>query len=358
MKNPALWIFVGPSLPASEAKALEDCRVCPPAARGDVWRALVHKPKAIALIDGVFESVPSVWHHELLAAVRSGVRVFGGASMGALRAAELHPLGMVGVGKIFEAFQSGRWVDDAEVAVLHATAEEGFRPLTVPLVNVRYAAEVAVKARILQKKQAEQWVEKVAAIFYQDRHASVVQRTLEAVVGAGKAARYQQWAQGKLLDLKAMDALETVKQAQAYARKKTELPEATAARGSSAVRRRRFQDCVQPSLPEPSGDELEAWANAGTRRLLIAAWARSQGIRPPPEHLQAVTARWASLARKQRMTPAAFAEASGLAPDALRRFLEDSALDAFAVQQSTRLIQDGPSLEEGLVFEALWNSPR
>ena len=34
---------------------------------GDVWRALEDEPRAIALIDGVFEHVPSVWHHELVA---------------------------------------------------------------------------------------------------------------------------------------------------------------------------------------------------------------------------------------------------------------------------------------------------
>src|SRR5205823_8696241 len=71
-----LVAFLGPSLPAAEARGT----VLPPARKGDVWRALVrYRPAAIALIDGVFESEPSVWHHEILDALDAGVRVFGGA---------------------------------------------------------------------------------------------------------------------------------------------------------------------------------------------------------------------------------------------------------------------------------------
>ncbi|MGZ5959233.1 MAG: TfuA-like protein, partial [Myxococcaceae bacterium] len=90
--------FLGPSLPAAEARGLGELELRPPARRGDIWRALVRAPRAIALVDGVFEASPSVWHHELRAALDAGVRVFGAASMGALRAAELAAEGMRGVG--------------------------------------------------------------------------------------------------------------------------------------------------------------------------------------------------------------------------------------------------------------------
>ena len=38
-----------------------------------------------------------------------GVRVYGAASMGALRAAELDAFGMVGIGKIYESYRVGRY---------------------------------------------------------------------------------------------------------------------------------------------------------------------------------------------------------------------------------------------------------
>ena len=79
---------------------------------------------AIGIIDGYFENIPSVWHKEILWAMSQGIHVFGSASMGALRAAELAPFGMEGVGAIFEAYRDGWLEDDDEVASedgLHAS---------------------------------------------------------------------------------------------------------------------------------------------------------------------------------------------------------------------------------------------
>ena len=83
-----------------------------PSARGDGRRLPAGPargpPARIAIIDGLFEQVPAVWHKELLFAMARGVEVSGAASMGALRAAELHAFGMIGVGPTFAAYKSGR----------------------------------------------------------------------------------------------------------------------------------------------------------------------------------------------------------------------------------------------------------
>lgn len=91
-------VFLGPTLPVAEAKQLVRATFLPPARQGDVFRVLSDRPGVIVLIDGVFEAVPSVWHHELRAALASGVHLVGASSMGALRAAELHGEGMLPVG--------------------------------------------------------------------------------------------------------------------------------------------------------------------------------------------------------------------------------------------------------------------
>ena len=140
--SPHVIAFLGPSLTAQEARALlPGVDVRPPARQGDVLEAVRSTPRVIALIDGVFESQPSVWHQELRIALSEGIHVLGASSMGALRAVELAPLGMSGIGAIFEAYRTGRLVDDADVALLHADAEHDFRPLTLPLVNVRNVAD-------------------------------------------------------------------------------------------------------------------------------------------------------------------------------------------------------------------------
>src|SRR6188508_3485280 len=99
-------VFVGPTLAIAEARAaLPEARFLPPARRGDVYRACSGRPASIALIDGYFEQQLSVWHKEILWALSQGIRVYGAASMGALRAAELEAFGMVGVGTIFSLFR-------------------------------------------------------------------------------------------------------------------------------------------------------------------------------------------------------------------------------------------------------------
>ena len=95
-------MFVGPTLAAADARGVLDAVYLPPARQGDVYRAVLRDhPRAIGLVDGYFQDVPSVWHKEILWAMARDTQVFGSASMGALRAAELAELGMRGVGRIF-----------------------------------------------------------------------------------------------------------------------------------------------------------------------------------------------------------------------------------------------------------------
>ena len=49
-----------------------------------------------------------------------GVYMFGAASMGALRAAECAACGMIGIGEIYEGFESNKLEDDSDVAQAHA----------------------------------------------------------------------------------------------------------------------------------------------------------------------------------------------------------------------------------------------
>ena len=54
--------FLGPSLPAAAARRLGKVRVLPPARAGDLLAVLPSRPLAIALVDGLFDTTPSVWH--------------------------------------------------------------------------------------------------------------------------------------------------------------------------------------------------------------------------------------------------------------------------------------------------------
>jgi hypothetical protein len=166
-----IHVFLGPSLPVDQARTLVQAEYHPPAQVGDIYELAIDRnlPTAIAIIDGRFEQVPAVWHKEILYLLSRGVRVFGAASMGALRAAELWPFGMEGVGEVFGLFRTGELEDDDEVAVSHADADYGYRPLSEAMVNVRAGLGAAVQQGIISPSVGLKLTSAVKTLFYPDR---------------------------------------------------------------------------------------------------------------------------------------------------------------------------------------------
>ncbi|HSD90745.1 MAG TPA: TfuA-like protein, partial [Kofleriaceae bacterium] len=164
-------VYVGPTLPADEVRALlPGATVMPPAAVGDILRAAHQRGvRRIAIIDGYFERMAAVWHKEILVALERGIEVWGAASMGALRAAELDVFGMRGVGVIYDRYRRGALVADDEVAVAHLPAEVGYRAVSDALVNIRYALEVAIAKRLVSQRTATELLARAKATFYRER---------------------------------------------------------------------------------------------------------------------------------------------------------------------------------------------
>ena len=191
-------VFLGPTLPPDVASGLCDAVFLPPARRGDVLAAIERfGPTTIALVDGYFEQVPAVWHKELLFALSRGVRVAGAASMGALRAAELHSFGMIGVGRVYEAYVTGRFapfpepfIADDEVAVAHGPAELGY-PATEAMVDIRATLAAAVEAGVLELQTALAIAAHAKGLFYKERSWAAV---LALAAGAGsEVAAFDAW---------------------------------------------------------------------------------------------------------------------------------------------------------------------
>lgn len=197
-------VFLGPSLPVDRARRIVDARFVAPARCGDVLAYLRTAPSAIVVVDGVFERVPAVWHKELLYALELGVPVYGAASMGALRAAELGTAGMVGVGEVHRRFATGIYTDDDEVAVAHADASEEFRSLSDALVNIRATLEAA--AGVIGPHTAAAVLGVARATFYAER--SMV-RAVKGAWGQADDAdldRLEGWvAEHGLVDQKRLD---------------------------------------------------------------------------------------------------------------------------------------------------------
>jgi len=165
----SIIVFLGPTLSVHDAEQELDASYRPPVSHGDVLRASLEGPRAIGIVDGYFERVPAVWHKEILWAMSRGIHVFGAASMGALRAAELASFGMEGVGEIFRAYHTGELDADDEVAVAHATADDGYRPVSEAMVNIRATLRAAVDQGAVSP-DARLAFERIArALYYPDR---------------------------------------------------------------------------------------------------------------------------------------------------------------------------------------------
>lgn len=213
-------IFAGPSLPPRDHVARRGWIYAPPAACGDIARAVAGGAARIGLIDGRFETAASPWHKEILWAMERGARVWGAASMGALRAAELAPYGMIGVGRIFRDYAAGRLVDDDEVAILHGPAEAGFAPVSLALVNIRHACARARAAGVLSPADHDHVITAARATFYKDRRWENVL----ADVPPRARARFARWIAGRDLDLKRADARALLAAIGAVARRRHAVP--------------------------------------------------------------------------------------------------------------------------------------
>ncbi|MFD9394785.1 TfuA domain-containing protein [Streptomyces sp. NPDC060000] len=166
------------------------------------------------IIDGVYHQAPALRHKEILAAIGRGVRVIGAASIGALRAAELAPFGMLGVGSVYAAYASGKIEGDDEVAV--GQAPDGhWHALSWPVVNLRHVLQLAVSAGVLNSGRAARLLAGLRTVYYPQRTTAAV-RALCRHQGETKFAGWLAEQREQDLhfgDLKRVDALGAVRSA-------------------------------------------------------------------------------------------------------------------------------------------------
>src|SRR5262245_54581276 len=210
MRPDEIAVFLGPSLSAADARRVLDAYYLGPARCGDVLRARRLKPRVIAIVDGLFETTAAPWHKEILLALEDGIAVYGAASMGALRAAELAPFGMVGVGRIFEAYRDGVYVDDDEVAVLHGDAGAEYRTLSDAMVNIRATVARAVECDAIGTGDAGRLLDTARAAFYQERSLTAAIK-LTWADPCPERQRFERFLDhGGYVDQKRLDALALV----------------------------------------------------------------------------------------------------------------------------------------------------
>ena len=165
-------IFLGPSLSHEKARKIFDADYRPPARKGDFLRLAADfdvVEMAIGFVDGVFlQDYPPTPIEVYHLARKDGVLLVGAASLGALRAVELEKFGMVGIGKIFQLYKTGKVNADDEVAVTFAS-EGDYQLQSEAMIDIRYNLYLAHKKGVINEKAKSVLVRLAKEIYFPHR---------------------------------------------------------------------------------------------------------------------------------------------------------------------------------------------
>ncbi len=200
-------IFTGPSLNHDEAKEILDADYRPPIKRGDVTASMNDNPDIIGIIDGVFHQEPAVSHREILDALKKGVTVVGGASMGALRASELDDFGMIGIGYVYNQYKNGLIESDDDVAIIINPIN--LEQLSDSLVSMEYNFKTMLDEKLISEDEFKKLFETAKSIFYPNRTYNLVFKNVD--MNKTKIEELKKFLDERGIDIKRQDAIDVIK---------------------------------------------------------------------------------------------------------------------------------------------------
>ncbi|HWH01476.1 MAG TPA: TfuA-like protein [Pilimelia sp.] len=333
-------VFRGPTISAAQVRSAlpdVDLRCAPPAAQGDVYRAVCDGARVIALVDGTFERGPAVWHKEILHALHEGVAVFGAASMGALRAVECAPFGMRPVGQIAAWYADGTLTDDDEVTVAHLDAEHDWRCTSEAMVNIR-ATLASVPEGMIGAATRAALLARAKRTFYPERSWPRLLADARAEAPPQELAALARWLPEHRVDLKHRDARQLLAAVAAAVATGEPTGPPTGWRPEPSRIWLRARTAMEAGRPERDLDALidalrldDAWYElhqAAFLRHLALADARRHGVDPDPESAVADLRAALGLATDEQL--AAWCDANDLDAAGLHRLATDQARLAWA----------------------------
>ena len=299
-------VFLGPSLELEQARTILPANYYPPVRLGDVYRLLATGVKMIIIIDGVFYTSTPVWQREILSALESGITVVGGVSMGALRAAELAPYGMIGYGKIYSWYSDGVIEGDDEVALLHSDVDWGYRSFSESLVNIRHNLDNAYQQGIINANQNAEMINFLKHRCFSERSYDLLFKSQEfKKLEPSTQTDLQRFIEEKAENLKRIDAVETLRYCVSLVEKDIPSGTITADTRISAqkVHEMRMRSALLPSgiliplqsiLTEVMKDENRAgeMMKQVVRQFYLMQWINWKEINPPVTYVEEYFSRW------------------------------------------------------------------
>jgi TfuA protein len=166
-----IHIFCGTSLDlmSAERLSLDRWTVHGPIKRFDIPKLIKNntEPGIICIIDGLFFSSESISLMEIRDAIQLGWKILGCSSMGALRAVEARPIGMVGFGKVYRWLSLFQIEDDDEVA--QSVCPDTWAPISLAMVDMRAIISKLVREGEISRTLGNRTIHKMKLLFFPDR---------------------------------------------------------------------------------------------------------------------------------------------------------------------------------------------
>ena len=207
-----ITVFGGPTISEQEVKEIVKADYLPPVRHSDVVSLVRNdKPDVIVIFDGEIISYPTVWHNEIIEALNCGVKVYGAAGIGALRAVELHNFGMIGIGKIFAQYRDKLLEADSEVFVKYDRQGNSFVPLSKPMVNFRATFKAALSGNLIKEDEHEALLNAAGSLNFEERTFENISLNLQKEnLDPVSLEKLEKIMQEHYIDLQKEDAIETL----------------------------------------------------------------------------------------------------------------------------------------------------
>lgn len=182
-------VFCGVSVSSDDCqRMLPGCDARGPVRRGDVHAAIEDEVNVVGIIDARFQRTRAVSPSEIMDGLRSGMRIYGSSSVGALRAAELDRFGMIGVGQVFDFVRSATCFRDDLVAQAFDEGVDGVEANdTVPYVELHLNLVELTDTGAVAAAVAERLLELYAGLHFSERSSRNLASLIEQRYGGDQA---------------------------------------------------------------------------------------------------------------------------------------------------------------------------
>lgn len=187
MHSEKIYLYIGPTaynLPLDQLIP-QYTEVLPPVRRGDIQHLIgLASPATIVIVDGTYHTFPAVSHVEIKNALTAGWQVWGLSSMGAIRAAEMHELGMKGYGMVYQRFIDDEDLPDDYVALVHSTESPWF-PVSEPLIHFECLLNEALRQSVITRKVHNILMHNLQNMWFGDRTITYLRKKSHELMNGG-----------------------------------------------------------------------------------------------------------------------------------------------------------------------------